>query len=333
MKELISVIVPIYNVQENLKRCIESIVQQTYKNLEIILIDDGSSDDSGIICDNFAKLDKRIIVIHQKNQGPSNARNTGLKISKGKYIGFVDGDDYIDSRMYELLYNNLIKYKAQISTCDFEKVYSNVNLKKQNIMHKKSYAIDNSMAIKLLLEDKIINNYVWNKLYIKELWNNEYFPDKKKFEDLGTIYKILQKAKKVAIYRCKLYKYVINENSITNNIKDDSSVLNYIEMTNTMLNFVEYNYPNFEESVKKARCKYIINWHTMCIKNNLKNLYDSDTLIKQYSKFEKIIKEYGIIKSTKYCNLKHKIIGTILYFNRKCVWNLGQKKYRHQSVA
>lgn len=325
MKELISIIVPVYNVKENLKRCIESIIRQTYKNLEIILVDDGSTDGSEIICDDFAKVDRRIIVVHQKNHGPSYARNAGLKIAKGKYIGFVDGDDYIDYRMYEVLYDNLKKYNAQISICDFEKVNHNVKMKEKSVVNRRNYAIDTTKAIELLLSDRIINNYVWNKLYKKDLWDNEFFPNEKKFEDLGTTYKILHKAKKIAVYKCKLYKYVINENSITNNIKDDDTVLNYIEMTNTMLNFVENNYPKFNDLVEKARYKYIINWHTMCIKNNLVTLYNSNVLKNQYNKLRKIIGKYGIIKASKYCDLKHKIIGALLYFNREGSWNYGHK--------
>ena len=119
MKDLISVIIPVYNVDKYLERCIDSVIVQTYSNLEIILVDDGSNDDSGIICDRYAKFDDRIKVIHKKNGGVSSARNEGIKYCNGKYIGFVDSDDYIDSTMYEYLYNLLISNDADISCCDF----------------------------------------------------------------------------------------------------------------------------------------------------------------------------------------------------------------------
>ena len=109
MNKLISIIIPVYNVEKYLEDCLNSVVNQTYKNLEIILIDDGSTDNSGKICDLYAKKDNRIVVIHKENAGVSSARNVGLKIAKGLYIGFVDPDDYIAEDMYEILYQNIIK--------------------------------------------------------------------------------------------------------------------------------------------------------------------------------------------------------------------------------
>ena len=115
MKELISVVVPIYNSKNYTKKCIESLMKQTYQNLEIILIDDGSSDGSDEICDMYAKVDKRLKVIHKKNEGRCVARNIGIDYANGDYIGFVDGDDYLEEDMYEVLYNLLTEYQADIS--------------------------------------------------------------------------------------------------------------------------------------------------------------------------------------------------------------------------
>lgn len=119
-EQLISIIVPIYNVELYLKKCLNSIVNQTYKNIEIILIDDGSTDKSGAICDSYANVDNRIIVIHKNNEGVSSARNAGLQIAKGEYIGFVDPDDWIAEDMYEVLYLNAKKYNADVSVCKFK---------------------------------------------------------------------------------------------------------------------------------------------------------------------------------------------------------------------
>ena len=119
MEDLISVIVPVYNVEQYLERCINSIVNQTYKNLEIILIDDGSTDSSGSICDTLCTSDNRILVIHQDNGGISCARNTGIDHSRGKYVTFVDSDDWIDIRMIEKLYSRIIKDNSQIAFCNF----------------------------------------------------------------------------------------------------------------------------------------------------------------------------------------------------------------------
>ena len=121
----ISIIVPIYNIEKYLPRCLDSILAQTYKNLEVILVDDGSVDNSGMIADKYARNDQRINVIHQVNKGVSAARNAGLDLATGDYIGFVDGDDYIEKDMYERLLFNAIKYKADISHCGYQMVFPN----------------------------------------------------------------------------------------------------------------------------------------------------------------------------------------------------------------
>lgn len=121
MEELISVIVPVYNVEKYVEKCVESIINQTYKNIEIILVDDGSTDNSGKIIDNISLKDNRIKVIHKENGGLSDARNAGLDICNGKYIGFVDSDDSIHKKMYEILYKNIKEYSANISICRIEK--------------------------------------------------------------------------------------------------------------------------------------------------------------------------------------------------------------------
>ena len=136
-KPLISIIVPVYKVEKYLNRCIHSIVNQTMKDLEIILVDDGSPDTCPKMCDDWAKKDKRIKVIHQKNKGLSAARNHGIKISKGKYIGFVDSDDYIDKYMYENMVSVLIKEQGDMCCCKLQKVYE-----KRNFLSKEKFTKD-----------------------------------------------------------------------------------------------------------------------------------------------------------------------------------------------
>lgn len=132
MKEdLISIIVPVYKVENYLSKCLDSMICQTYKNIEIILVDDGSPDNSGKICDDYAKKDSRIKVIHKENGGLSDARNAGLKIATGKYIGFVDSDDYISVEMYEKLYNQAKKEDADIACCNYYRVKMEKNLIKE----------------------------------------------------------------------------------------------------------------------------------------------------------------------------------------------------------
>lgn len=168
MKELISIIVPVYNVERYLDDCLISIINQTYKNLEIILIDDGSTDKSGKICDKYIKKDNRIIVIHKENGGVSSARNAGLRIAKGAYIGFVDPDDWIAEDMYEVLYFNAKKYDADVSVCKYKIVK---NRRKDNlnainlIKHNKAIGLDAIKSMCYMLS----NCGVCNKLYKKTI--------------------------------------------------------------------------------------------------------------------------------------------------------------------
>ena len=127
-KPLISIIIPVYKVEKYLEKCIKSVLDQTYKNLQIILVDDGSPDNCGNICDNYAKIDNRIEVIHKANGGLSEARNVGLKVARGEYIGFVDSDDYVSNEMFENLYNTLISNDVDVSICNFYTVINNKNI-------------------------------------------------------------------------------------------------------------------------------------------------------------------------------------------------------------
>lgn len=173
MEELISVVVPVYNVQDCLDKCLESIVSQTYENLEIIVIDDGSTDLSSKKCDEWLKKDNRIKVIHQENKGLAEARNVGISKSTGKYISFVDSDDFIDSKMIEILYKTLVKTNSQISVCKFKRVdnYSKVNLKKTGEI--KEFDAKGAL-ISLLKED--ISVHIWDKLYLKDLFSRSRMP-------------------------------------------------------------------------------------------------------------------------------------------------------------
>ena len=213
MKDLISIIVPIYKVEKYLEKCLNSIINQTYKNIEIILIDDGSPDNCGKICDEYAKKDSRIKVIHQENKGISAARNIGIDKSIGKYLMFVDSDDYIEETMAEHLYTNLKEYNADLSVCSLYCIINNKvtrKTKKDEIKILSNYnAIKNSYTI------DTISNVPWNKLYKKELFNNIKFPEGRIAEDLATMYLILDKCNSVVFSTKPLYYYIRRADSIT----------------------------------------------------------------------------------------------------------------------
>lgn len=213
----VSIIVPVYKVEKQLERCIRSILNQSFTNFELILVDDGSPDRCGEICDEYEKKDKRIKVIHKKNGGLSDARNAGLNIAKGKYIGFVDSDDIIHSEMYERMYNCITKYNVDIVQCKFRKFKSIEDINKfSNIKDANIEYYTSKEAIIDMIDNNKINVNTWNKLYKRELFENERFPKGKIHEDEFLTYKLIYNSNKVAYINKELYYYYQNDNGIMN---------------------------------------------------------------------------------------------------------------------
>lgn len=251
MKEhdLISIIVPIYNVEQYLEKCINSILNQTYTNLEIILVDDGSPDNSGKICDEYAKKDNRIKVIHKENGGISSARNTGLKVARGAYVGFIDSDDYIEKDMYEILYTNLKKESADISICSCYEVYKDriTCTKKQGV-----YTV--MMPEETIMKMNSFGYFgvgLWDKLYKMELFQNMEFPIGKKSEDWYVIYKLVDKAKRIVYESVPKYYYRQRNDSLSHsvNINFDS-----IKASKEAIDFIKEIYP---QALKSAYTMYV----------------------------------------------------------------------------
>lgn len=213
----LSIIVPVYKVEKQLERCIQSILNQSFTNFELILVDDGSPDKCGEICDEYEKKDKRIKVIHKKNGGLSDARNAGLDIAKGKYIGFVDSDDIIHPEMYERMYNFINKYNVDIVQCKFKKFKSIEDINKlSNINNTNIEYYTSKEAIMDMIDNNKINVNTWNKLYKRELFENERFPKGKIHEDEFLTYKLMYESNKIAYINEELYYYYQNDNGIMN---------------------------------------------------------------------------------------------------------------------
>ena len=229
----ISVIVPVYNVEKYLNRCIDSILNQTFKDFELILVNDGSTDNSGKICDDYAIRDKRIRVIHKENGGLSSARNIGIKNSKGNYLGFVDSDDYIHPNMYEILYNSCKAYNAEISICSFKKVYENDIV--DYVIDSNTYIeeYDNLEALHKLFDENGVQFVIaCNKLYKKEIFDDLEYPINKIHEDDFIIHKVLYKSKKIIYIYEYLYYYFQRSDSIINtefNIKKIDGLEAYLD--------------------------------------------------------------------------------------------------------
>jgi glycosyltransferase involved in cell wall biosynthesis len=245
LEPLISIIVPVYNVEEYLPRCLDSIINQSYKNLEIILINDESTDNSLSICKEFKKKDKRIKLISIKHGGLSKARNTGLDVAKGEYIGFVDSDDFIEEDMYKSLYEAIVKSGAQISVCTFYRYHPDV-LEYDFLESRDEIVFDKEEAIENVLIDKTLRNYVWTKLYSAYIFDDLRFPEGKNFEDIFISIKILEKIDKLIYINKFLYYYVIREGSIDSSKKVEN-IKDAIEETYRRYKYIKENYEKYKE--------------------------------------------------------------------------------------
>lgn len=215
--ELISVIVPVYNVEEHLEKCLSSIVNQTYKNLEIILVDDGSTDSSGEICDRYAMCDERFVVIHNENGGVSAARNAGVAKATGEYIMFVDSDDYVESDIAEFLLNLTLQYDADISMCGFKYADTEGNTWNQTDLAVAEGCISgNDFWQRFYSGGRIIGVTLWAKLYKRSLWNDVFFPVGKLHEDEFVTHILIKNCKSIAVSKKPLYYYVQRKGSIMN---------------------------------------------------------------------------------------------------------------------
>lgn len=216
MNELISIIVPVYKVEDYLERCIESVRNQTYTNIEIILVDDGSPDACPQICDRYARQDARIKVIHKENGGLSDARNRGIDAAKGEYIGFVDSDDYIHPEMYMELWQSMKKTGADIAACGVEKVSADSKPDVQQIKNNAVNVYTGRQAVENIFDGTLYLQSVvaWNKLYKKELFENVRYPVGKIHEDEFTTYVLFYKCNKVVYNTGRYYYYYQRTDSI-----------------------------------------------------------------------------------------------------------------------
>lgn len=210
---MISVIVPIYNAELYLNRCIDSILQQSYTNLEIILVDDGSKDRSGEICDSYLRIDKRVKVIHQKNGGPALARNTGLRAARGEYIGFADSDDCMARDMYEILLAYM-QEDVDITCCGRMCFFPNGKHEARYLSDAKKYTCEEALAEVLLLRK--ISSCVYTKLFRKMLFEDIWFPVGRAAEDIPIIYDLFKRARNVFHVGSAKYFYYFRNESISN---------------------------------------------------------------------------------------------------------------------
>lgn len=247
----VSIVVPIYKVEKYLKRCIESLLNQTYKNLQIILVDDGSPDICGDICEEFALKDKRIEVYHKENGGLSDARNYGVQYIKGQYTLFLDSDDWIVESCVETLMKNILKNKSDIVQCGFYYAYENFLLYDDRYYEENSEIINlkNQELMKELVKNEKIKNFAWGKLYKTNLIKTIPFEKGVLFEDVFWAHKVMKNVKKYTIVHTPLWYYLQREDSIVSNYTVRN--LDILKGLNQRHTFLIKNYPNLiNESFK-----------------------------------------------------------------------------------
>lgn len=268
MEELVTIVVPVYKVEKYIDKCINSILNQTYKNLEIILVDDGSPDTCGEICDNYAKQDIRIKVIHKENGGLSDARNAGIDIATGRFISFIDSDDYIDSEYIELLYRTIIKDKSDMAISSHKAIYENGTILEKATGEES--ILDSKEVLKRILYDDGIDLSAWAKLYKMELFKEIRYPKGRLFEDAATTYKLIDRCKSISIISKSTYNYVIRRSSITNENFSEKK-MDLIISTEEMCNYVKKKYPDLEKASNRRLMYAYLSTLTQLLKSNKRN--------------------------------------------------------------
>lgn len=309
LEDLISVIIPVYKVESYLNKCIKSVVNQTYRNLEILLIDDGSPDRCPQICDQWAREDSRIIVFHKENGGLSDARNYGLDRATGRYIAFVDSDDYIHKDMYQIMYQTMHIYKCDIVEVDYNRLTANEENNAQvqiKLVPENIFVRDKKEAFSQMILDIKSKSYAWNKLYKSTLWNNIRFPKGKLFEDILTTYKLIILSSKVVKLDAPLYNYIIRNGSIVSTIFNIKTILAHYEASSALFDFVKKNYEelmpivcirffsdSFEDLYKVYQIRHELSDFKYYIQKIVDNLYKYSSILSNSKKFNHAIRVYS----------------------------------------
>ena len=248
---MISILIPVYNVDKYLHRCIESVLEQTYTDYEVVLVDDGSSDRSGAICDDYAAKHSCIRVIHQENTGVSQARNVLLAAARGEYLTFVDSDDTIDPRYLETLLRDLQENEADIAICSWSQV-SRDGIRTELTWDHKEQGFQiwtTEQAVTQLFHQKGIDNNLWAKLYTRNVLKDVVFPVGKVYEDLAVAYQIFLKAKRVCYRPEALYRYTTNTAGISQSVFTPKR-MDLIDIAEEMYGDVEQHFSQYRNGAR-----------------------------------------------------------------------------------
>ncbi|WP_052769948.1 glycosyltransferase [Paenibacillus sp. IHB B 3415] len=304
MESVISIIIPIYNVEHFIVKCIESIIHQTYKNLEIILVNDGSPDNCGRICDDYAFQDNRIKVIHKKNGGLSSARNAGLDVATGNYIGFVDSDDWVEFDMFEKLLNVAEQENADIVQCGYRSVSENGGVLRKYTGLNESYN-NNEDVLEAYFAQTKINVVVWNKLYKRHLFDSIRMVEGRLFEDTMVSFELVLHTKKLVSIEGEYYNYLQRSSSIMGSTYT-SQKLDMIYAGNYVLSKCKISVPQYINQAHILLCMYCVYLYYDLNYSNIQNqLNHRKTILIEFANHYEIVKHSEEFKKTR---IKNKIL-------------------------
>lgn len=308
--EKISIIVPVYKSEKYLNNCIDSILNQSYKNLEIVLVNDGSPDNSGKICDDYAKNDSRIKVIHKSNEGVSSARNNGIETATGEYIIFFDSDDFVPENSVKDLYEECVKNEADMAMCSFSKIKNGTKISKN---YDEIQILNREEALKNFLKEEFFNCALWNKIFKRELIQEQRFDINLSIaEDFEFIYHLLKKVNKVAVNMTKnVYYYEVRQASImqgcfNEKFKKESNLCKIV------LEEIKKEYPSLEKYAIRRYQRALISCLSKCLKETGK-IDEVKYMIEDLKKYPLEVKGYNKIRAYMlfYCKWMLKIIYKI----------------------
>ena len=320
MSTLISVIIPVYNVEKYLKKCIDSVISQTYSNLEIILVDDGSPDNCGRICDDYAQKDDRIIVIHKKNGGLSDARNAGIEICKGEYISFIDSDDFVSPYFIEMLYRGVHDYNCEIATVEHGVSFMDGEDEAVVFTTEKSQCsyeeIKPREAIRLMMYQRLPNGAPW-RLYKREIWNELRFPVGWLYEDAATTHNAFMKATRMVVVHADIYAYRLRQSSIIR-MKFSPAKLVCIDVGEKIVKDVT----DYDKTLYAAACSraFAVNYTVFLQVPQT----DKSSILKIWTEIKKYRKTVLTDISTK-VRIKNRVGAAISYLGMNAAWMIGRK--------
>lgn len=312
----LSIIVPVYNVEEFLQECVESLINNDFASKEIILVDDGSTDDSGNICDEYAQKYDYIKVVHKENGGLSSARNCGIEHANGKYLGFVDSDDVVADDMYREMMSCAMLHNADMVVCGIYNFHGDISNKTTGVHSQNTVVYETNEKYRLFIDHNGMGDYAVNKIYLKSLFDTIRFPQGKSFEDIYTSYKIYEKANKVVCLDKDFYYYRYRVDSISRSAKYNPNMVNIVYSVSEQYEFIK---KNASEYLDLASQKFLD--ANMVL---LEHLYSNKMIFKEKNITELIRENIRILLNQNCAYTRH--YNEAKVFNRGLLYWLLRKK-------